>query len=736
MTIFINKGVITNNAANYEIIEEEPFKWLAEYKAQDFTQELETTQDYLSAKKKIKLEDAQYFISGTIQKNEQGEYLNRNDDNLKSRNLLAIDYDFESEVSHEQFIDTITSDLNQFNYIIYPTISANKETPRYRVIIELSRSVNKEEYIYILKDFKRSTRLEYDLKSETWSQWQGLPIKTPQNKGLKRIIQSNKEPLYIPKNILSKTEKEKPQLDLSKDKYSRVEAKYVIEEQLQNYLNTYHSDKYNHRLKAYHCLTPTHEDNTPSMIYHAKDKPHLHCYGCNSNLDIFNLIGLDYGLNSFKEQFNKAIELFNIKLDDYELNLENIESIKTTENEDKSLKISSHTTIDNLEPTVKYSLTQEEKLELYRNTKAKNHIETFKQSLLDKQNHEAINTGFDLLDRVLDGGIYNQLVSIGAISSLGKTTLMLQIADNIAKQGHDVLLFSIEMTRHEVMAKSLSRITYELSKKDGKITEDVIDGKQFYNARTVKQITDLKRYNGYTDLYGVKHKPYTPYQLELIERAYKEYEQYSGHLYIQQGLSIGADTIEEAITNHIKATKRKPIVIIDYLQIVAPHDERFSDKMNTDYVIKLLKQIVMKKELPIIAISSFNRDSYHNDVSMKAFKESGAIEYTSDIVLGLQFSRQREISKQNATKKNNEPRVVVNHDEEKRRSPRHVEMKVLKNRNGATGDSIDFYYNQFFNYFENTETDLSVIPLSENRPYKFKGNLANQIGTTKNVKKF
>ena len=51
---------------------------------------------------------------------------------------------------------------------------------------------------------------------------------------------------------------------------------------------------------------------------------------------------------------------------------------------------------------------------------------------------------------------------IGALSSLGKTTFALQIADNIAKNGRDVLIFSQEMPTSSYVAKSISRNMYQL----------------------------------------------------------------------------------------------------------------------------------------------------------------------------------------------------------------------------------------------------------------------------------
>jgi len=71
---------------------------------------------------------------------------------------------------------------------------------------------------------------------------------------------------------------------------------------------------------------------------------------------------------------------------------------------------------------------------------------------------------------------------------------------------------------------------------------------------------------------------------------------------------------------------------------------------------------------------------------MEAFKESGAIEYGSDVLLGLQFN--------GAGKKEYDAK------EAKRKNPRDVELVILKNRNGATGDTIAYEYYPLFNYFK------------------------------------
>ena len=84
-------------------------------------------------------------------------------------------------------------------------------------------------------------------------------------------------------------------------------------------------------------------------------------------------------------------------------------------------------------------------------------LNDFLETVRRNREGQAIPTGFDNLDKILDGGLYPGLYCVGANSSLGKTTICMQMADNIAQAGYGVLVFSLEMSSTELIAKSLSR---------------------------------------------------------------------------------------------------------------------------------------------------------------------------------------------------------------------------------------------------------------------------------------
>ena len=310
------------------------------------------------------------------------------------------------------------------------------------------------------------------------------------------------------------------------------------------------------------------------------------------------------------------------------------------------------------------------------------HLQDFLDGVAASVNTEVISTGFPALDTVLDGGLYEGLYGIGAISSLGKTTFALQIADQIAAAGNDVLIFSLEMSRNELIAKSLSRLT-------AKITID--NHGDIRNAKTTRGIMTGKRYAGYNQT-----------ERQLINTAVQEYTEIAGDTLkprisiIEAMGTVGADQVKEQVEKYIKHTGKKPVVIIDYLQILAPHNEKSTDKQNTDYAILNLKRLSRDHKIPVIVISSFNRENYSVKVAMQAFKESGAIEYSTDVLIGLQLKGTGESD--------------FDVDEAKAKHPREIEAVILKNRNGVTGKKISYNYYTMFNYF--SEGGI-VVPDSE-----------------------
>lgn len=322
--------------------------------------------------------------------------------------------------------------------------------------------------------------------------------------------------------------------------------------------------------------------------------------------------------------------------------------------------------------------------EEYIATSSYNHLQGFINGIADSVNTPATPTGFNKLDTALDGGLYEGLYVIGAISSLGKTTLALQIADQIADSGRDVLIFSLEMARAELMSKSISRLT---------LLDILETGGNIKNAKTNRGITA-----------GARYEHYSQTERDLIQRSISSYGKYAPHIFIHEGIgNIGVEYIRNTVRKHIHYTDVAPVVLIDYLQILAPPEtgRSLTDKQVTDKNVLELKRISRDYKIPVIGISSFNRDNYTAPVNLSSFKESGAIEYSSDVLIGLQYEGMDY--RDGETDGNRQKRIRTLLKDMKTRGKngevQDIQLKILKNRNGATGDSFLEYY-PLFNYFE------------------------------------
>lgn len=280
-----------------------------------------------------------------------------------------------------------------------------------------------------------------------------------------------------------------------------------------------------------------------------------------------------------------------------------------------------------------------------------------------KKGRKAYPTGFSLLDEQLRGGLFEGLTIVGAITSAGKTTLAMQMADSMAKAGRDCLVFSLETSRHELMARSISRET---------LVKSFMNRESIYKGMTFRDIMDGE-------------------PGEMLEAASTAYSQYAGHLYIFQSLGkIGTRRIRAEVEGLTNEKGAAPVVIVDYLQLLGPNEgERFQGAKETmDAAVTDLKCLAVDFKTPVILISSFNRDNYSKDANLASFKESGSIEYSADLLLGLQYEG---AGKQGWNQEKAEQAADMN--------PRKMELKIMKNRNGAWGQRISMDYYAPFNFF-------------------------------------
>lgn len=247
-----------------------------------------------------------------------------------------------------------------------------------------------------------------------------------------------------------------------------------------------------------------------------------------------------------------------------------------------------------------------------------------------------MSTGIAGLDKALDGGLHAGLTVLGAVSSMGKTSLMLQMADTLAAAGRNVLFITIEMSRMELIAKSAVRGTKERARPllDGRLPENKV--RSLISAYR-------KKTGGRVELWE-PDAPLTPAFLDEKVSAFCEQHE-------------------------------NPVLFLDYLQLVAPARAGMTEKQTADAAVAMLKQLARRYDMPVMAASSLNREAYRPgsaEPGLSAFKESGSVEYSADLLLVLKYR--------------------TDADKEIKTGPRHLALIILKNRFGATGESIPLDY--------------------------------------------
>lgn len=234
-------------------------------------------------------------------------------------------------------------------------------------------------------------------------------------------------------------------------------------------------------------------------------------------------------------------------------------------------------------------------------------------SVLDRINDLAqgerlpgIPTKFPTWDRYTSGGNRpGKQVVIAARPSVGKSAVALAIAKAAALQGHAAGVLSMEMEKDELIERYLADLgQVDLSNiMTGKLRED--------------------EWSGLTD--AVEKLSHLP-------------------IYIDDQPSLTLADIQ------IKARKLKrehniKLLVIDYLQLVAPSDSKASRHHQIEAISRGLKVLAKQLGLTTVVLSQLNRDVEKRTdkrASLGDLKESGAIEEDADVIVLLSNDHTRE----------------------------------------------------------------------------------------------
>lgn len=208
-----------------------------------------------------------------------------------------------------------------------------------------------------------------------------------------------------------------------------------------------------------------------------------------------------------------------------------------------------------------------------------------------------ITTGFFYLDHVLYGGFKpGQLVILAARPSVGKTALMLQMAQDAAKAGNPVQIFSLEMLATELVERLIFS-TGEV--RPVEISQGTVSEARFSRAEV--QLAPL------------------PMWINDFSRS--------------------LDDIVTRLTQAVKQGRCK-IAFIDYLGLMSDA-LNFGNAKLYQVIARItgtMKAVAKRLEIPIILLCQMNREAAREGRSPELFdlRDSGSIEQDADIVLMLE----------------------------------------------------------------------------------------------------
>ena len=267
------------------------------------------------------------------------------------------------------------------------------------------------------------------------------------------------------------------------------------------------------------------------------------------------------------------------------------------------------------------------------------------EDILDRDGVIAVETGFRKFDRLTGGFLEGTLNIIAAAQGVGKTTLAVNMACNMAKAKKKVLFVTGEMTQQTLYAKIVSYLT-------GITYLRVLMGKDMVDNQWVH---------------------FNDADYSKITNARAEVADYDMTLYGERGLS----TLD--IKSKIAEVDGADIVFVDYLQRLRPTEKGSNTYEKISNIAKELKNIALQTNTPLVVISSINRK--HSDETdfrpkLSDLRGSGEIEYEADMVLFLH--------RDSAFRK-------AKYDENEYEFEHAADLTIAKNRYGESNLRIELF---------------------------------------------
>ena len=269
--------------------------------------------------------------------------------------------------------------------------------------------------------------------------------------------------------------------------------------------------------------------------------------------------------------------------------------------------------------------------------------------MLEQQGSEmtGLATGFVDLDKKLAGLQKANLVVIAGRPAMGKSSLAMNIATNAAAAGEPVALFSLEMSKEEIVQRILS---------------------------SVGKVDSMKLRSGQLG----------PLWQRVVDAAGRMYQ---APIFIDDSPIVTITDIR-AKCRRLKRKKGLSLVVVDYIQLMeaSGHENR---QQEIAQISRNLKNLARELEVPIMAMSQLNRSLESREDKrprLSDLRESGSIEQDADVVM---FIYRHE--------------YYHPEDQEKKGI---AEVIVAKHRAGSTGP-VEMTFQPEFTRFANLGRDVS-----------------------------
>jgi len=286
----------------------------------------------------------------------------------------------------------------------------------------------------------------------------------------------------------------------------------------------------------------------------------------------------------------------------------------------------------------------------------KENLDTIEKLATGEKKVSGVPTGFKDLDELILGLHPGDQIIVGARPSVGKTSLCLNIAYNVAKkEGVPVLIFTIEMSKEEVTNRFLSAIA---------------------------NVSLTKIRSG-----RLSHK-----DREVINHAGGELAELP--IFIDDSATLSPLQMRSR-AKMLKAEHDVGIVMIDYLQLMEYHRRTDNRQQEVTAISRSLKAMARELNIAVVAFSQLSRDvtkRRENSIPQLAdLRESGSLEQDADVVIFL----------------HDPTRSIYKKKDEAYRRPDAVEIDVVvgKQRNGPTG-TVKLLFQTRHACFKNISKDV------------------------------